>query len=208
MPDPQLVELLYARRTLAEMTSKWREQTDVPADSDLGKMVQARVLLEQGKQEEAQDILMGLIVDAEETRVKLWAAKALRDLGLWPGGPMAQEAQGVVFEVPMEGNQDVLAAYRDTCVRFFSYSGSMAFYEPSSNVQAITQLCQQLISAADKIAENPKPATYRPGDPHVTILTIRGEIPVGLHAGGVTLLNLGAPLIGVLTSLIQDKKPE
>jgi hypothetical protein len=205
MPDPQLVEALYARQTLAEVTAGLKTQSDLPVDSDLGKLVQAQLLLEQGKQAEAQDGLIGLIQSTQDSRVLLWTSKALRDLGLWPGGPMAQEAQGVVFEVPTQGSTDVLAVYRDTTVRFFSYSGKMAFYEPSAQVQAIHQSCQHLMSAADKIIETPraKPPQYIVGSPRITILTIRGEILVDTEDVNA-LLMLGAPIINVLTNLQQQ----
>lgn len=205
MADPQLLKFLYARQTLEEMTAGLRTQADLPADSDLGKLVRAQLLVEQGKAAEAQEVLMALLEDAQESRVALWAGKALRDLGFQPSGPLARQALGVVFEVPMEESADVLAVYRDNSARFFSYGGAMSFYEPSSDVQAIHQLCQHIMSAADHISQHPGEASLptEPDAPRIIILTVSGEVPAGAEATD-TFLGLGAQIIGILYDLRQQ----
>jgi hypothetical protein len=204
MPDQQLIQFLYARQTLEEITAGLRKQDDLPAESDLGTLVQAQKLIEQGKASEARAVLTGVLEHAEESRVRLWAGKALRDLGFQPAGSLARQALGVVFEVPMEESSDILAVYRDNSVRFFSYGGGMFFYEPAAEVPALDHLCQEIISVTDRITQSSNEASFsdEPDAPHITILTVSGETPVGAR-GTDTLLGLGAQIIGVLGDLQQ-----
>ncbi len=204
MPDQQLIQVLYARQTLEEITAGLRKQDDLPAASDLGTLVQAQKLIEQGKASEARDVLTGVMKHAEESRVRLWAGKALCDLGFQPTGSLARQALGVVFEVPMEESSDILAVYRDNTVRFFSYGGGMFFYEPAAEAPALDQLCQKIISVANRIAQSSNEASLsdEPDAPHITILTVSGETPVGAK-GTDALLGLGAQIIGVLDDLRQ-----
>lgn len=204
MHDPKLIELLYARQTLAECTAGLRTQADLPPASDLGRLVQAQLLLEQGNTAEARDVLRDVMEHAEESRVALWAGKALRDLGFPPDGLQARRALGVVIEVPMDESKDVMAVYRDNRVRFFSYGGAMAFYEPSANVQVIHDLCQQMMNAADlvKPLEGLHFIHYQQDSPRIMVLSAAGEA-AALGENRDRLLEVGAYLMSTLLNLQQ-----
>lgn len=198
MHDPQLLQLLYARQTLQELTFPWREK-HLPARSGPGALLQAQVLFERGKAAQARAILGDLVTHAQESRVKLWAAKALRDVGLWPEGPFALQALGVVFEVPRADSKDILAVYHDRSVRFFSYSGAVVVYESADN-QTIHHFCQQMMLVADQIVATTLrvASAEEENAPQVTVLTLSGEVYARAKEMNA-LLSLGAGLIQVVT---------
>lgn len=206
MLDPEMIKLLYANETLEEITAR-AKQGGAPLRGVWATLEHARELFERGAVQEACDTLADLTSNAPESRMKLWAAKALRDQGLMPGGPSAVSAQGVVMEVPMEESKDVLAVYRDGTARFFSYAGSAAVYE--AHDQKCDQLCRQIIAAADQIVAAPKGAAF-PDDgnyPRITVLTLSGEAIAGTASPINSLLLLGAQLIGRLAEMRDEYPP-
>jgi hypothetical protein len=82
----------------------------------------AAKLAGEGKKEEAKSCLRGVLsLPKLETRVQLWIWSGLRELGEQPDPKSAWEILGVVFEVPMQGAYDTLAAYQDGTARYLNY---------------------------------------------------------------------------------------
>lgn len=70
-----------------------------------------------------------MIVEApgQEPRSVIWAWELLRSLWVEPGMNQASKLFGVVYEYGAEGGLDILSAYADRSVRYFSYAGAPFF---------------------------------------------------------------------------------
>lgn len=201
MSDSTAIHLLYAHQTLEELASIIQEG-DGSASDEPTALKRAYTLMVQGSVAEARQLLADLVERASASRVRLWAARALRDQGLWPNGEMALLAQGVVMEVPLDTGKDVLAVYRDGTARFFSHAGAVLVYEGRD--RRCDRLCQQIIAAADQVVSAPKGFALPEGSPCLTVLTLSGEIRAGTDSP-LKALRLGAELIRRFSSLIRQK---
>src|SRR5688500_9549795 len=110
--------ILFVDQTLEELVTAREKGT--PADG----LARAYQFIRGGQPEEARRSLKEVLADpAEEIRGKLWAWKALRDLGERPPAEVGREVHGVVLEVPVDGWTDTLAAYSDGRVRYINGQG-------------------------------------------------------------------------------------
>lgn len=90
----------------------------------------ASALRAQGKDDEARRTLLSVLQIPEiESRVKLWACHALRELGESPPPHVSDLVMGIVFEVPLEMGVDILAAYQDGSARYVNQGGSIIVWD-------------------------------------------------------------------------------
>lgn len=99
--------------------------------------------------------LLPIAEDAfKESRARLWAWTALRKQGEKPSPVHANEVLGVVLEVPVDDELDVLAAYADSQARYLGHTGDMIVYEPETPDPHVTKVVAE---AFPLLAIPPKP---------------------------------------------------
>jgi hypothetical protein len=193
-----LIPFLYADQPLAELGRNVTGSAH-SGDSGLTTLLQADALYAAGSDDKAADLLVRLIDGGTSpTRVKLWAAAALRNRGMMPGGPGAVEVQGVVMDVPVAGGRDLLGVYRDASARFISHSGAVAAYD--GDQPAISDICRKVIAAAGSIVSGAKGFALDANSPKVTVLTLSGPIVAGSQSPVDDVLRRGAALIAKLAA--------
>lgn len=109
--------------------------------------------------------------------VALWTWSNLRRLGFEPVASIANQVQGVVYEKPLGGGVEYLAAYADGRWRILSESGTGIFWEETSDPEAnaitgdILATAQRLsFWAPNTVRRDPNP----PKSPRITLLTWAG----------------------------------
>ncbi|MBI5199976.1 MAG: hypothetical protein HY925_00185 [Elusimicrobia bacterium] len=85
-----------------------------------------------------------------ETRVRLWAWRALRELRVRPEAGEAREVLGVVFELPLSMGVDTLAAYRDGTARYVNQGGAILHFRGED--PRISRLLLKLLGEAQPLA--------------------------------------------------------
>jgi hypothetical protein len=191
-----LIPFLYADQSLAELSVNvaGAAHSDAPG---LATLLRAKSLYDAGSAAAATDLLAELIDRAvAPTRVRLWAAAALRERGLMPSGPGAELAQGIVMDVPVPGGRDVLAVYRDGTAHFVSRAGAAAVYDGGD--PAKSALCAQIVAASERIVSASKGFSLPANLPKLTILTLSGPIVAGSQSPTEEPLRLGATLVAAL----------
>ena len=191
-----LVPFLYANQTLAELSDNVAGTAHSDA-SGLATLLRAKTLYDSGSADAATNLLADLIDRAvAPTRVRLWAAAALRARGMMPSGPGAELAQGIVMDVPIAGGRDVLAVYRDGTAHFVSHAGASAIYDGGD--AARSALCAKIVAAAERIVAASKGFALPANLPKITILTLSGPIVAGSQSPTEEPLRLGAALVAEL----------
>jgi hypothetical protein len=163
-------QILFVDQSLEEIV-KLNKAPDDP-------FIQAHQFVNGGKPAEARGILKQLLADpTAEVRTKLWAWNALRELGEKPPLNVANEIQGVVMEVPVDGWVDTLAAYSDGRARYVNgKSGAIVWEIPEET--RISSLVGNFIQAAKPLVE--KAPLFRKHQPaksdvvRISLLTFGG----------------------------------
>ena len=143
---------------------------------------------------------------SQESRVRLWAWKALRDLGQAPDASIGTQVLGVVIEVPLDRGNDVLASYADGSVRYLNQSGKIGILEPGvPDVEPLVKAeiveAQHVAAQLPLIPSEPAPAQ---GAIRVTLLTIGGlrSIEAPMNAMG-NPKHPGFPLFQAATKVLR-----
>jgi hypothetical protein len=136
----------------------------------------ATKLAGEGKKEEAKSCLRSVLaLPMLETRTQLWVWSGLRELGEQPDPQPAWEILGVVFELPVQGAYDTLAAYQDGSARYLNFSGRAIFWDAPD--ETIKTLCQALLASTVPAASRavPRASVSLPNSGmHATFLTRSG----------------------------------
>lgn len=140
--------LLFVDQTLEEMAGEYASER--PADDPF---VSALKHKREGRAEEAKKILRGVLSDPEsEIRQKIWAWRALGELGEKPPPGEGDKVRGVVLEVPVDWEPgevwvDTLAAYSDGRVRYLNGKGKLIVWEAPGD-ERISPLAVRLVESA------------------------------------------------------------
>jgi hypothetical protein len=106
-------KLLFFDQSLEELMTQYTSQDFLLSDS--------YQYLRNGNLAAAKSSLAKISVDpTAEIRHQLWVWKALRQLGEIPADNIRDEVRGVIFEIPINGWVDTLAAYSDGRVRYLN----------------------------------------------------------------------------------------
>lgn len=144
---------------------------------------------------------------ALESRHKLQAYRALRELGVLPNPLEAKRVLGVVLEIQLDGGLDTLAAYADHSARYINHGGKIIIWDTPE--PPINACIDELLSAGQRVAdaigpwEGPRQAPPPKSYARVNMLT-----PSGLHFGEAPFATLAAdpvsaPIINAGTKLMQ-----
>lgn len=117
-----------------------------------------------------------------EARHYIQAWNFLRQYGVEPAAAEAKNLYGVVFEVPIHGGLDLLAAYSDHSARYYNYQSSGVVWDHPDD--SLDKPIDDLLSAAKGVVnkigpwEGDRPPAPPAGQVRMSFLT-----PSGLHFG-------------------------
>ena len=155
-PEPSLYEdykrLLFADETLEELAQRYSPESGILFEP----FYKAYNHAQQGESLQAIEVLQAFAAQPDtELRARLWAWRALRDLGIKPN-VRAKDVQGVVLEIPVEGGLDTLAVYADGRVRYISHTGGIFVWEEELDSD-LAPLALAVIEAAQPYSGQSKP---------------------------------------------------
>ena len=123
------VSLLYADQSLDALESL---RSGRAVEGSMRTLYEARQLELAGRRDQAVELLQQLTQDQQaESRVRLWAATALRSWGTPPQMSDATVALGAVMTIAAEGDkkEETIAAYRDGSMRYVVGGVPLAIYQ-------------------------------------------------------------------------------
>jgi hypothetical protein len=141
------------------------------------RLVLAAAQLARGRRQAATATLRAAADFQGETRFRLWACRALRDLGETPADPTAGTVLGVVVEVAAAGGVDTVAAYADGSARYLGAAGARVSWDApderlASRIDAVLAAAAPVVPTfAPDIPGRGDPA---PGTTRFTLLTGAG----------------------------------
>ena len=161
-----------------------------------------------GNEEHARDALKTIVaMPGLESRHYLEAWHHLRLLGILPEVGESKRILGVVFEVPVGGGWDVLAAYADHSARYLNHSGAAIIWDHpderfDAHTDAVLRAAQALVSRIGPWEGQRPPLS--PERARLSLLT-----PSGLHFGQAPFDALAqdpisAPVVAAATKLLTD----
>jgi len=136
-----------------------------------------------------------------ESRVQLWAWKALRDLGEKPPAEIADQIQGVVCELHNDAGVGTIAAYVDGRARWQSGPDKMMVWDASGTDIAIDRLIYDVIKASEPLVNGaPLSEVHKTPEPEaehfrVSILTFAGIRTVEVFGPDIVEKHPVAPVL-------------
>lgn len=147
-------DLFFADQSLEELVGK--DKVDKPAqDGDPWRLYAlALANSRQGKVEEAKrNLRQVLALPQPETRWRLWAWKALRELGEKLPANIANEVHGVVFELHNEAGVGTIAAYSDGRARWLGSLGKIIVWEAPGTDSEVDKLIRDFLKSAEPLVK-------------------------------------------------------
>lgn len=141
--------LFFADQSLEEITRNVETTSPAPADDPWSLFASALAEARKGKVEEAKkDLERVLIIPDGESRIRLWAWKALRELGERPPANVTDKVHGIVCELHNEAGVGTIAAYSDGRARWLGGQGKVTVWEAPGSDAEISTLIRNLLKAA------------------------------------------------------------
>jgi hypothetical protein len=136
--------------------------TDVPESSNgIGALVAANRFFLAGDNAAGIQALERTWQDrSAEPRVRLWAANLLQSRGIAVFGPGSDAVLGVVFQVPVDGGIDTVAAYEDGTFRYYNAIRGAVMVEPGAEA-TVNADAKELVRLASGLLPQ-APALDRP----------------------------------------------
>lgn len=194
--------LFFADQSLEEITQKPVMTSREPADCPWSLFASALAKSRNGKLEDARKDVKRVLANPDvEVRMRLWAWKALRELGERPPANIANEVQGVVCELHNEAGVGTIAAYADGRARWLGGKGKITVWEAPDSDAEIAGLIRTLLRSAEPLV---KTATvldrHKASEPElnyfrVSILTYAGIYIVEVYGPEIDRQHAVAPLL-------------
>ncbi|HET9209086.1 MAG TPA: hypothetical protein VFR03_01745 [Thermoanaerobaculia bacterium] len=201
-----LRELFFADAPL-EQSAGLAGQGKQPADGAFGRLASAQAHVRQGQAEEARKDLKPLL-DNPETRIRLLAWRALRDLGERPDPQSADTVRGVVCELSNQAGLGTLAVYEDGRARWLGGQGALTIWEaPGSNpeiakgIQDLLQAAAPLVKSAPASPQHQSSGLERDHF-RVTVLTYGGAHIAEAYGPAMDQAHLLTPSLRASTSVL------
>jgi hypothetical protein len=122
-------------------------------DEPWSSFQRAERLARAGQPDEAATIWQQIaLAERLESRQTLQAWHFLRRAGYPPPADRAQDALGVVAEMPVHNAHDLLAAYQDGTARYLNYSGKVVIWEEDPSVAEIQSAIDDWLATGQVIA--------------------------------------------------------
>lgn len=173
--------LFFADQSLQQVSELAKPGVPAAQNDPWSLFASALAASRQGNAEQAKTELKKILdIPNEETRVQLWAWKALRDLGEKPPADIADEIQGVVCELHNDAGVGTIAAYVDGRARWQGGAEKKMVWDAASTDAEIDRLIYEVLTASQplitraslsEVHKTPEPAAehFR-----VSILTFGG----------------------------------
>lgn len=201
--------LFFGDQSLEEVVKGVKPTSPAPKNDPWSLFASALAASRQGKSAEAKRILKQVLAIPDgESRTRLWAWKALREMGEAPPASVADEIQGVVCELHNEAGVGTIAAYLDGRARWLGGQGKVTVWEAPGSDAEITTLIQELLKSAEPLVKTasvsdrhktpePKLNYYR-----VTILTYGGVRTVEVFGPEIDQDHPIAPVFAASVNLL------
>jgi hypothetical protein len=203
----QFTALLFADQSLEEITKSVDTTSSASSSPPWSLFTSALTASRQGKTEQAKNNLKQVLAMRDgESRVQLWAWKALRELGERPPADIADQVQGVVCELHNEAGVGTMAAYADGRARWVGGQGNVIGWEAPGNDAEINGLVGELIRSTEPLVRtaplSDKHKTPEPPLDHfrVSILTFSGIRVVEVFGPEI---DEGHPVANVLATSVK-----
>ncbi|HEX8161066.1 MAG TPA: hypothetical protein VF538_04300 [Pyrinomonadaceae bacterium] len=192
-PSGDFKVLFFADQSLEEITKDVKTTNPAPANDPWSLFASALAKSREGKVEEAkQDLKRVLAIPDGESRVRLWAWKALRELGERPRANISDAVHGVVCELHNEAGVGTIAAYSDGRARWLGGQGKVTVWEVPGSDAEISALIRDLLKSAEPLVKT-APVSDRHKTPEPELNYFRVSI---LTYGGIHIVEEFGPEIG------------
>jgi len=173
--------LFFADQSLQQITEMSKPTAAAGPNDPSSLFASALAASRQGKTDQAKNDLKKILdIPDGESRVQLWAWRALRDLGDKPPADIADRIQGVVCELHNEAGVGTIAAYVDGRARWHGGQDKMIVWDAAGTDTEIDRHIYDLLKAAEPLVSGApfsnEHKTPEPAAEHfrVSILTFGG----------------------------------
>jgi hypothetical protein len=173
--------LLFADQTLQQISETAKPTTAAGPNDPWALFASALAASRQGNTDQAKnDLKKILAIPNVESRVELWAWKALRELGERPPADIADQIQGVVCDLHNQQGVGTIAAYVDGRARWLGGQDKVIAWEAAGTDAQIDRHIYDLLKAAEPLVNGAplsnEHKTPEPAAEHfrVSILTFGG----------------------------------
>jgi hypothetical protein len=144
--------LFFADQSLQQISEIARPTGTAGTNDPWSLFASAQAASRQGNADQAKnDLKKILAIPNVESRVELWAWKALRELGERPPPDIADRVQGVVCELHNEAGVGTIAAYIDGRARWLGGKDKMIAWEAAGTDDQIDRHIYDLLTAAEPL---------------------------------------------------------
>ena len=173
--------LFFADQTLQQISEIAKPTAPAGPNDPWPLFASALAASRQGNTDQAKTNLKKILdIPDGESRVQLWAWKALRDLGEKPPADIADQIQGVVCELHNETGVGTIAAYVDGRARWHGGQDKVIVWDAAGTDATIDRHIYDLLKAAEPLVNGAplsnEHKTPEPAAEHfrVSILTFGG----------------------------------
>lgn len=177
---PAFKALLFADQSLEEV-AKMAKPAAAGSNDPWSLFSSSLAASRQGNTDKAKNDLKQVVaLSGVESRMQLWAWKALRELGERPSADIADQIQGIVCELHNEAGVGTIAAYADRRARWHGGQGKVIVWEAPGSDANLDRLVGELLKSAEPLVKgSPLSDNHKTPEPaldhfRVSILTFGG----------------------------------
>src|ERR1044072_6593132 len=173
--------LFFADQSLQQISEMAKPAAPAGPNDPWPLFASALAASRKGNTDQAKNDLKKILdIPDGESRVQLWAWRALRDLGEKPPADIGDQIQGVVCELHNEAGVGTIAAYVDGGARWHGGQDTIIVWDATGTDAAIDRNIYDLLQAAEPlVTEAPLSNEHKTPEPaadhfRVSILTFGG----------------------------------
>jgi hypothetical protein len=146
--------LFFADQSLQQISEMAKPNAPAGPNDPWALFASALATSRQGNTDQAKNDLKKILdIPNGESRVQLWAWRALRDLGEKPPADLADQIQGVVCELHNEAGVGTIAAYVDGRARWHGGQDKMIVWEAAGTDSEIDRNIYELLKSAEPLVK-------------------------------------------------------
>ena len=194
--------LFFADQSLQQISEMAKPTAPAGPNDPWSLFASALAASRQGNTDQAKkDLKKILDIPDGESRVQLWAWKALRDLGERPPADIADPIQGVVCELHNDAGVGTMAAYVDGRARWHGGQDKMIVWDAAGTDAGIDRHIYDLLKAAEPLVKGaPLSNEHKTPEPEaehfrVSILTFAGIRTVEVFGPDIVEKHPVAPVL-------------
>jgi hypothetical protein len=173
--------LFFADQSLQQVSEMAKPTGSASQNDPWSLFASALAASRKGNTDQAKNDLKKILdIPEVESRVQLWAWKALRDLGEKPPAEIADQIQGVVCELHNDAGVGTIAAYVDGRARWQGGQDKTMVWDAAGSDAGIDRLIYDLLKASEPLINGaPLSEVHKTPEPaaehfRVSILTFGG----------------------------------